>query len=150
MTRYEILALGISLISAFIAIVSLVRTRKLEKIMAELAQKQISQLDDAKRDKTLPKLHVEFSNIGTSYRFHIINRGEGIAYNVNIEMIDCPKSPLLQNDLDEKFPFLALHPGVSINLVAAIHAQSPEKYHARLTWIDSEGREHVEDRHVTL
>lgn len=157
MTLNEILTLSVSLISVIIAVKSLVRTQKiateqlkLEKITAQLAEKQITQIDDAAHEKTQPKLHVDLTKLGKNYKFLIANRGDGSAYNLTFELIDCPDSPLSQSEVSEKFPYPELKSQARVKLIAAIHMSSPRTYLVRLKWADTNGTESSEDFHVSL
>lgn len=157
MNTNEILTLALSLISVIIAITSLIRTRKiaaeqlkLEKITAKLAEKQMSQIDEAAHEKTQPKLNVTLTKIGKSHRFLIVNRGEGSAFNLTFELIDCPNSPLSQSEVDEKFPFQELKSQSSVRLLAGIYMGCPRVYRVRLTWNDSSAINYSEEFHVSL
>ncbi len=164
MTGYELISLLIALLSVMIAVTSLVRTRKvaeeqrkiaeeqlrLEKVTAELAAKQISQIETAEREKALPKLHVELTKLGKDYRFLIANRGQGSAFNVSFELVDCPDSPVSERELSEKFPYPELRSQSRVRLLAGIHMGSPRTYVVRLSWSDANGTEYTEDFHVSL
>jgi hypothetical protein len=156
MTGNEVLGLCVSLIVAIIAATSLVRRRKvaeerlkLERITAELAREQLSQLNEEQRQKILPKLHVDLTKLGKSYYFLIANRGEGSAYSLNFELVDCPDSPIVRGS-NEKFPHPELRSQSRVKFLATIHHGSPMEYHVRLTWLDETNVEHTEDHHVFL
>ena len=156
MTGNEVLALCVPLIAAIIAVTSLVRRRKVaqeqlkhERKSAELAREQLSQLKEKQRQQPLPKLRVDFTKLGKSYCFLIANRGEGSAFSLNFELVDCPDSPVV-GDLKEKFPHPELRSQSRLKVLAAIHHGSPTKYHVRLTWLDMADVEHTEDHYVSL
>ncbi|QDT10526.1 hypothetical protein [Planctomycetes bacterium K23_9] len=157
MTLTEFLTLAISLVSVIIAVTSLIRTRgiaaeqlKLEAITAKLAERQLSQIEEEAHDRTQAKLHVDLTKLGKNWKFLIANRGEGSAFNLRLELIDCADSPLSQSEVSEKFPYPELKTQSRIKLIAGIHMQSPRTYQVRLTWEDSRDVEHVEDFHVAL
>ncbi|WP_417374584.1 hypothetical protein [Gimesia maris] len=157
MTKYETFSICIALISAIIAVISLKRTREvaieqlhLEKIMAELAKKQISQIENAELEKVLPNLRVDLTKLGNNYHFLISNRGEGSAYDLSFALVNCADSPVSNRELNEKFPFPELRADSRIKLLASIHMQSPRKYLARLTWSDANGEKYSEEFHVTV
>ena len=96
-----------------------------------------------------PKLHVDLVKLGKNYFFVIANHGQGSAYDLNLELVDCPDSPLIQSQLDSIFSHPELRSESRIKLIAAIHLGSPITYLVRLTWKDSNGKSHTEDHHVT-
>lgn len=168
MTTNEILTLLVSLVSAVMAVTSLIRSRKteaaqlrlseeqlrlaekqvqLDEITASLAAKQIEQIEEEDRQKQEPRFHVDLTKLGKSYNFLIANRGGGTAYNVNVELVDCRDSPLVGGN---KLPIPELRADSRIKLLAAIHLGSPETYVVRLTWEDSTGNNHSDDFHVAL
>ena len=168
MSTNEILTLCVSLISVVIAVISLIRSRKtaadqlrlaeeqlrlsekqieLDEIAASLAAKQIQQIEEEDHQKRQPLFHVDLTKLGKSYHFLIANRGAGTAFNVNVELVDCPDSPLVA---DDKLPARELRSNSRLKLLAAIHMGSPQTYVVRLTWDDSDGNHHTDDFHVSL
>ena len=110
MSKFEILSLLISSLAVMISTVSLMRTRKLaneqlelEKVTAELSRLQIERIAEEKSNKSKPKFNVNLTKLGKSYSFYISNTGQGSAYNVNFELIDCEDSPLSLHDLQINF-----------------------------------------------
>lgn len=157
MTTAEFLTIGISLIAATISLVSLIRTRKtaeeqlkLEKITADLAQKQLLHLEFSERERSLPKILIILSKLGNGYNFLVTNRGDGSAFDLKLDLIDCKDSPLSSSEIAEKFPFPELKPNSRIKLLAAIHMNSPRIYDFQVSWNDSSGNEHIEKQRVTL
>jgi hypothetical protein len=101
MSNFETLTLLVSVLAVVISTISLVRTRKLakeqlelERVTAELSRLQIQNLEEDRESKTKPKFNVTLSKLGQSSFFYISNTGEGTAYEVNFELIDCEDSPL--------------------------------------------------------
>lgn len=157
MTLYESLTLLIAVISAIIAVTSLVRTRRLAeeqvrlgKVTEELTRKQIAQIESQEIEKKSPKLSVDLVKVGKDYSFIVANRGQGSAFDLDLELVDCADSPLLGRQLEDNFPHPELRSENRIKLLAAIHMGSPTKYIARLSWKDSEGEKFTEDHQVTL
>lgn len=151
MSKFEIITTLISLLAITISSVSLIRTRKiakeqleLEKVTAKLSQLQIENLAEEKENKNKPNLNVTLSKLGKSYYFYITNTGQGSAYNVAFELIDCDDSPLISNDLADKFPHPIMKNNSRIRLIAAIHMQSPSKYQVKLSREDSEQNQNEE------
>lgn len=157
MSKFEILSLLISTLAAVISCVSLVRTRKLakeqlelERVTAELSRLQIESIAEEKSDKTKPKFNVNLTKFGKSYNFYISNTGQGSAYNVDLELIDCNDSPLSTHELQDMFPHQEMKPNSRIKLMAAIHMGSPRKYQVKLTWENADGKKYDETFWPTL
>lgn len=144
MTFYETLTIITSIVAVIISTVSLVRTRKiameqieLEKITADLSRLQIKQITEQDELKTKPQLNVAITTIGKSTHFVISNTGKGSAYNLNVELIDCPDNPLLSPE--GKLPCPEMKPNSRIKLFAAMHMNSPISYQVKLIWEESSG-----------
>jgi len=155
MTLLEFLTLATAVVSLIIGAISLVRTRKLaaeqlrlDGIMADLAKKQLEQIEAEEHENKLPSFNVSLNKLGKNYNLLIVNRGNGSANNLNLELVDCADSPLY--GMDGKFPWPELRPGQRIKLGAAIHMQSPNKYLVRLSYTDADGQTRTEDHHVAL
>lgn len=150
MTLYELLTLLASIVAIVISAVSLVRTRKLaaeqfelEKITAELSRLQIKGIEEQESQKTQPHLNVAITRLGNSTHFIISNTGKGIAYKVNLELVDCEDNPLT-GQVDHVLPYAEMRPASRIKLLAGMHMGSPLKYQVRLIWQDSSGKEFSE------
>ena len=144
MTEYEILTLLTSLLAIVVSLVSLIRTREitqeqleLERITAELSKDQLKNLEDENKAKNLPKFNVTIQRLGKNSFFYVSNTGEGTAYNLNLELIDCNDNPLY--DVQNKLPFPEMKANSRIKLNASFHLQSHLKYQVKLTWNDKEG-----------
>ena len=151
MSKFEVLSLIISILAAIISTISLVRTRELakeqlelEKVTAELSRLQIESITEQKTEKTKPKFNVKLIKLGEIYKFFISNKGQGSAYNVNFELIDCEDSPLFDSELTEIFPYQEMKPSSEIKLLASLHMNSPSKYQSRISWEDKSGKKHDE------
>ncbi|WP_123420599.1 hypothetical protein [Gallaecimonas pentaromativorans] len=145
MSGYETLTLLVSVTAVIISTVSLVRTRKLakeqlelERVTAELSRLQIQTLEEDRESRTKPKFNVTLSKLGKSSFFYISNTGEGTAYGVNFELIDCDDSPLT-GDFSEKFPHPEMKPNSRVKLYAAMHMGSPLKYQVKISWKNAAG-----------
>lgn len=156
MSKYEILSLLISILAVVVSAVSLVRTRKiakeqleLEKVTAELSRLQIESLSEEKSNKDKPKFNVNLTKLGKSYKFYISNTGQGSAYNVNFELVDCDDSPLC-SDVQEKFPHPEMKPNSRVKLIASIHMGSPLKYQVKLSWQNKDDDDFNETHWVTM
>ena len=151
MSKFEVLSLIISILAVGISTISLMRTRELakeqlelERITAELSRLQIESLAEEKINKTKPKFNVSLTKMGKSYSFYISNTGQGSAYNVNFELIDCEDSPLFTSELIDMFPYQEMKPGSRIKLLASLHFNSPSKYQSKLSWEDESSNKNEE------
>lgn len=147
MTLYEFLTLMASVIALVVSAVSLVRSRKvaenqlkltaeqlkLERVTAELSRLQIQHFAEQDALKTKPLLNVAITKTGTSDHFVIANRGQGSAFDLDMELVDCLDSPLA-SDASHKLPFPEMRPNTVIKLIAGFHLNSPLKYQVKLTW----------------
>ncbi|WP_286739690.1 hypothetical protein [Psychrobacter sp. UBA3068] len=151
MSKFEVLSLIISILAAIISTISLVRTRELakeqlelEKVTAELSRLQIESITEQKTEKTKPKFNVSLTKLGKTYNFYISNTGQGSAYNVNFELIDCEDSPLFDSELSEMFPYQEMKPSSRIKLLASLHMNSPSKYQSMVSWENESGKKYEE------
>ncbi|QYM67282.1 hypothetical protein K1X80_19990 [Pseudomonas sp. So3.2b] len=141
---YEDLTLLVSLLAIVISTVSLVRARrlgeeqlKLEKITAELSAYQIKEIEERALLKDRPAIKVRLSKLGNRSEFVVANAGQGSAYDINFELVDCSDSPLY--DAESKLPYPELRPSSTFKLGAAFHMGSPVQYQVKVTWRDSRG-----------
>ena len=116
MTVVESLTLLASVVSLIIAATSLIRTRKLaaeqlrlDGVMADLARKQLEQIEAQEHDDKIPVFNVTMGKLGYRYNLIIANRGNASANNLEMELVDCERSPLY--NVDGKFPWPELRPG---------------------------------------
>lgn len=157
MSQSEMASLGISLISVVIALVSLVRTRKVEneqlelqRITADLSRKQIRQLDEQDQLQNRADLRVRFEPKSQSdWIFVIENRGSGSAFSLKLELLNCTKSPL-----EGGVSFVQLQGEVKSHDEARIPAHIPLNgdigYDVRLAWKERGGTERSEDYAVSM
>ena len=156
MTLVDYLTLSISLISVVIAVTSLVRTRRLaaeqlelERVTAELSAKQIAQIDAEERQRQRPDFRVDLTKLGNDHYFLVANRGDGSAFDLRFELVNCERSPLY-DDFVRMFPYAELKAESRVKVPAAIHLGSPGEYTVRLTWKERDGSEKSEDFTVYL
>lgn len=151
MSAFEVLSLVTSILAVVLSTISLMRTRELakeqlelEKVTAELSKLQIESITEQKTNQTKPKFNVSLTKLGKAYNFYISNTGQGSAYNVNFELIDCEDSPLFNSELIDMFPYQEMRPGSRIKLLASLHFNSPSKYQSKLSWEDENGNKNEE------
>ncbi|MCE6976203.1 hypothetical protein EI534_01895 [Pseudomonas frederiksbergensis] len=144
MSLFETLTLLISVLAIVVSTVSLVRTRKiseeqlkLEKVTAELSARQIQEIEEQKSLKNKASMHVRINKLGDGSEFVIANNGQGSAYDVDFELIDCDHNPLY--DVKNRLPHPVLKSRSVIKLKAAFHMGSDVKYQAKVSWRNEEG-----------
>ena len=145
MTTYEIVSLIVSLVAVVIALVSLVRTRKvasqqieLERVTAELSAKQLDILNAEEKSLSKAQIDVELEGFDSDYHFIITNVGGAEARNVTFK-IEGEENPLIESEYQDKIPIPSLRPGKSIQLIAALDIGSSSKYNAVVSWQDPDG-----------
>lgn len=155
MSGYEFLTLLVSVGALLVSLASMRWTHKIskeqleiERVTAQLSTRQLQVLEEEQKAKNMPKFQVTISKLGKSSCFYIVNIGEGSAYDVNFELIDCESSPLV-SDYYEKFPHPEMKPQSRVKLLAAFHMQSPLKYQVRLSWKDEFGAQQEESFWIT-
>ena len=87
---------------------------------------------------------MSLTKLKKAYNFYISNTGQGSAYNVNFELIDCEDSPLFTSELIDIFPYQEMKPSSRIKLLASLHMNSHSKYQSRLSWEDESGNRYEE------
>lgn len=144
MSSYESLSLLVSLLAIVISTVSLVRSRKLgeeqlklERITAELSAYQIKEIEERELLKDKPKIGLRLSKLGDTSEFVIANTGQGSAYDIGFELLDCKDNPLY--DAQYKLPYPELRPSTTLKLRASFHLSSPMQFQAKVSWRDSVG-----------
>ncbi|MEZ6138889.1 MAG: hypothetical protein R3C53_28725 [Pirellulaceae bacterium] len=156
MTLVDYLTLSISLLSVIVAAISLIRTRalaaeqlELERVTAELSAKQIELIEREDQQRKRPDFHVDLTKLGNDHYFLVANRGDGSAFDLNFELVDCANSPLFADSV-RMFPHSELKAQSRIKVPAAIHLGSPSTYNVRLTWKERDGVDKSEDFSVYL
>lgn len=146
MSQYELLALLLALVAVVISAISLIRTGKLQRqqsrlneVTEELSRKQLELITKEEAVKEQALVIADLEGYGSDWRFVITNEGLSPAENVEFELIDCPKSPLVTGDYNEKLPIPMLQPGQTVRLIAAIAQGNSLTYTARVSWTDSDG-----------
>lgn len=100
-------------------------------------------LDKEQQESLVQKqadISANFINIGRDgHRLKVFNRGKSLAHNVRIEFPH-GNEVLIMDDLNEKFPMPTLEPQQSVELIAAVHMESPRRMDLRLVWDDQSGQ----------
>lgn len=156
MTHVEFLTLSTSILSVIIAAVSLIRTRRLaaeqielERVTSELAAKQLQIIERDDQQRHRPAFYVDLTKLGNDHFFLIANRGDGSAFELNFELVDCSYSPLYADSV-RMFPYAELKSQARLTVPAAIHLGSPSSFNVRLFWKERDGTEKSEHFSVYL
>ncbi|MBF4521661.1 hypothetical protein IS511_11025 [Acinetobacter towneri] len=76
-----------------------------------------------------------FKLTGSNYRLKLWNDGFGNAKNITLSFKDHEDVPLIQSDIEEKFP-LDLESKQSVELLASVHYGIPRKHSLIVKWDD--------------
>lgn len=143
---YELLTILLSSLAAIISVVSLIRTRKiqeeqmrLEKITAELSQRQLERMAQEDKDKKKANLRVTLDHAGADSRFWIRNHGHSKAKDVWITLAsEGSYNPLVAAEYSDKIPISFLSPGGEVSLQAVLLMGDPGKYIMSAHWINED------------
>lgn len=150
--------------SIIVALLALVFSVYTFRRTHNLAEKQAELLEDQKRLNRMlvEKEEAEARNalradvsanlvkIGKNYKVKVFNRGKAVARNVRlVDDTADQDSFLIQSDVESKFPLENLEPQLGVELIAAIHMQSPSKLPITLIWDDDTGIDHRKTVHLT-
>ena len=110
-------------------------------------------LDKEQQESLVQKqadISATFINIGkNTHRLKVFNKGKSVASNVRIEF-PSGNEVLVEGDLKQKFPMPTLEPQQSVELIAAVHMQSPRRMDLRFVWDDQSGQDRDKLIHLTL
>jgi hypothetical protein len=88
--------------------------------------------------------------LGSSkYRVKVFNRGKAAARNVRIEFPD-GNYMISDQEIRDKFPMEELEQHDSVDLIAAIHMQTPRKQAVLLKWADDHSDSNEKTSYLTL
>ena len=117
-------------------------TDKLNQLLLDKEKQQSLELKQA-------DISANFINIGRNHRLKVFNKGKTTAENVRIEFPD-GNEVLIPDDLNSKFPMPTLEPFQNVELIAAIHMQSPSRMAIKLIWNDPSGNDREKLLNLTL
>jgi len=139
----EIISTSISLLAVVVSVVALLRSRRnhaqlleLERVHADLSQRQIEEMEERKREALKAKLVVRLDKDDQGYKFVITNKGQSTASNIYFALErDNEHNPLVPEDFDHKNPFPALAPNEHYHLLARIPREDCQlTYEISLRW----------------
>jgi hypothetical protein len=153
----ELVTAASSLIALVISFVTMVRERKLDedqrklrRVTEELSRKQLDRLKEEDFAAHRTRVVAELAGESGNRKFYIKNVGRSPAKDVEFEIIDCDRSPLIPAQVDEVLPLKVLQPGSEISLLAAITMGSPPIFNTRVTWTNVDGSRDAADFPIPL
>lgn len=141
----DILTIVVSVTAIIISTVALVRARKVASEQLELqrivTKLQVDAAEESRRAKEKTRVEVVLGENAII----LVNTGEGIALNVNIEFRGY--DPLVHSEVDHLLPMAKLPPRTPLTLMASMPALGRKgrfPWDATLTWKDQDGEERSE------
>jgi len=148
LTKFEIISSLISLLAVAVAFYSLHRSKrnhdqlvKLEKVHAQLSERELAEYDKRNRDALKTVLSVRMVKDGSAHKFLITNQGEAEAKNIYFGLEqDNEHNPLVPSDFEQKTPYRILGPGDSYHLLASIPLSVRKNFYSvSLRWDNADG-----------
>ena len=138
----NLLSLLVSIIAASISAVALIRTRKtqskfleLEKIHAELSQRQIRELEESNKDKLRTTIDLEI----VSGSLFVRNVGKSNASNINISFENDDENRIVESEL-KQLPIQKLKPFADYKLLGSYDTfDSPDVITVLVSWTNLDG-----------
>jgi hypothetical protein len=163
----QIITAAIALVAVVIALVSLTRSRevqrqqlRLHKKQEDLTDRQLEMLQrqamteaTASTEKADVRVDIQTTERGerfnrsTTYRLVIVNWGHVPARNVTLEVTP---SPLIQSEYEKLFPIKELAPGARVSLTAVMVLDAAISFDGRWSWTDPDGSESARSSLLTL
>lgn len=164
MTFYEAITTATAVVAMVISAVALYRSgianriakdaNELARAQDDLAKLHLEREQDRRNRTSLSLAFVKHQVIGsngrprTDYRIAMTNRGETVANDAGFE-ITSDDSPVISQDYNAKLP-ASLSPGQSIEVLAAVHMDTPSRLDATVFWTNPDGTQEREDRTITM
>jgi hypothetical protein len=86
---------------------------------------------------------------GSEYRLKLWNDGFGKAKDITLSFKDDEEIPLIQSDIDRKFP-LTLESKQSVELLASVYLGMPSKHSLFVKWNDESNSEQLKEIVLTI
>ena len=136
---FTVLAILLSVYATYKTVKFNKRQNEMAEVQVELNKLLLRKETNQAIDSFKAELGVNFVKIASnSRRFKVFNKGKGLARNVRINFPE-GNEILIQNDIDSKFPLEVMEQHQSVELIAAVHMQSPSKMTVELIWDDDTG-----------
>lgn len=101
----------------------------------------ISKEEEDLLTKKSAEVSANFIRLGRSeYRLKVFNKGESLARNVRIEIIE-GNDFFFKDDINSKFPLEILERHQSIELITPVNKESPDKARIKFIWDDETGKD---------
>ncbi len=159
MSLYELLTLLAACLALIISLIVWFGQRRLQeesnrlqRIMADQSQKQITQMEAEDEQRRQAHLILSLEEHGRDHRLLITNHGPAIARQVQVQSLGTAVEDqlLIEEEVASKFPLDTLMPGSSSSLTACIYMGSPMVFRIRVTWQDGRGILMSEERKVAM
>lgn len=128
----------ISVVALGVALISLYRTGRLQRLQERLAGHQLRDYERAE----VARLHADL-RVTAEYRpdhIFIVNAGEASAHRIDLQFPD-GNDPIVASEREEKLPIAMLLPDERFPLSAAFSMDNAPPFNAVLTWQDPDGSE---------
>ncbi|MFP5083488.1 hypothetical protein [Acinetobacter pittii] len=126
------------------------RQARLVEMEIKLNQFLIQKEEDDFFSKQTADIKARYFKIGSNnYRLRIWNDGLGEARNVSLSFANNYLVPLLQDDVDSKFP-LNLDSKQSVTLLASVSFDTPSKHSIHVNWDDDVKNRNSKELTLTL
>jgi hypothetical protein len=151
---------GVALIAVVISFMSLYRTRKQHEIenkynemsskLAEL-QVRILEREETERNSAIVAAYF-YKDAKSQCRISVRNNGPSPAHNVQftLNIPEGQRSPLIESDVNSKFPAKVIHPEEEICLLASIRLGMKTAFDAQLAWTNPDGKTVSKESLLTL
>lgn len=141
------LAILISAISLFVAIISLIKSSKSQELQnrvneleLQIKQKEVERIAKEKEAESLACVEARFITVGKGkHRLKVWNSGNAAAFNVTARFDGDPQIIIMDN---EKQPFEELDARKSYELPLITYAGSASKFRIVTEWTDVNGERH--------
>jgi hypothetical protein len=150
LSSFETVSFLVSVVAAIISAAALVRSRRnhaqlieLERVHAELSQRQLEELEERDRQAKKAMLHCHMEQNEDHNKFVITNTGQATANDIYFALEQGNEhNPLVQGDFEGKIPFPSLAPGDNYHLLAHIPLSVRQPaYFISLRWQNQDGKQ---------
>jgi len=148
--RPEWVAVIVASLSLVWSLINSVISHRRQKHQDLLNRRLLARFDQEESEAARGDVSARLYRAGhNKWRLKIWNQGKGTAKNVRFEAIS-DDLPVIQSDVDAKFPMRSMERQQSVELIAAVHMQSPRKNEIKLLWEDESGEARSKTVELTL
>lgn len=144
-------ALIIAAISLLIAVISLVKSSKAQKIQTQvnelelrIKKYELENIEKKQAEANMACVEARIITMGTGkHRLKVWNSGSAIAYNV---LANFEQGCNIMNMDSDKLPYDELEPNKSFELVLITHGGSASKFKITTKWTDADGKQYSKNQ----